>query len=88
MEGTTRIFLLTGLDTIKFPLLFTDNSKADPVQDKGATTFSGHCRMYANEGLDPGTKGNAIWESPTQNGKDKGYTPCPPYLMKDHKTDA
>ena len=57
------------------------------MEDNKWMTFSEWCRMFANEGLDPfpGAKHNSIWQSPTENGRQNGYTPCPPELMKDHR---
>ena len=53
------------------------------MADKGDTSFRKMCQMMVNEGLEPGDpKGNYIWTSPTENGKQNGYPPCPPELMK------
>ena len=42
--------------------------------------------MMVNEGLEPDKpKNNYIWQSPTENGRQNGYTPCPPELMKQQK---
>ena len=77
---------MLGLDHLEFPLLFTDNSKADPIQAGSKwTTFSEYCKMYANGGLSPD---HGPWQSPTENGRQKGYTPCPPDLMKDRNTNT
>ena len=53
------------------------------MADKRDTSFSKMCQMMVNEGLEPDNpKGNYIWQSPTENGRENGYTPCPPELMK------
>ena len=87
-----NLFQITGFDNLEFPLLFTNNTGADPVQDNKWTTFSEWCRMFANEGLDQSSGGKhhfclddkcSIWQSPTENGRENEYTPCPPELMKD-----
>ena len=53
------------------------------MADKRDTSFSKMCQMMVNEGLEPDNpKANYIWQSPTENGRKNGYTPCPPVLMK------
>ena len=75
--------MFLGLDSLEFPLLFTNNSNANPMADKRDTSFSKMCQMMVNEGLEPDNpKANYIWQSPTENGRKNGYTPCPPELMK------
>ena len=53
------------------------------MADKSDTSFRKMCQMMVNEGLEPDeAEFNYIWESPTENGRQNGYTPCPPELMK------
>ena len=72
---------MLGLDNIEFPLLFTDNAKTDPKLE--IKTFSEYCKILANKGID----GKEPWQSPTENGRQKGYTPCPPDLMHDRDSN-
>lgn len=52
------------------------------MADKRDISFSKMCQMFATTGLEPEESYNYIWQSPTENGKAQGYTPCPPELMK------
>ena len=84
---TKFVISYTDFDNLQFPLLFTDNSKANPAVDgkKPLTqTYSNQCRsMFAGGDTTSGHTKGYVWESPTENGRAQNYTPCPPDLMKD-----
>ena len=68
---------------MEFPLLFTNNNNADPKVRKGKVSFSQVCRgmMYGGDPEYPDETWR--WQSPSENGRQNGYTLCPPELMKE-----
>ena len=67
---------------MEFPLLFSNNTVANPKVRKGRVSFSEVCGFMVNGGdpEDPNTTWR--WQSPSENGGQNGYTLCPPELMK------
>ena len=72
-------FLIVELENVTFPLVFTDNLKADPVITGWKhSTFRETCQNNFKKG--------SKWKK-WKNGRKQGYTPCPPELMKERNAN-